>query len=92
MPRKPNYKFERFERERAKAEKKAARLQARADKKAAVTGEGEAPGEISDDNSGVVSDDNSSEISADDSADDSGDNSGDNSGDTAAVDGDTPQE
>lgn len=45
MPRKPNYKFERMERERAKAEKKAARLQARADKKAALAGEGEAPEE-----------------------------------------------
>ena len=33
MPRKPNYKFERLERERAKAAKKAARAQARADKK-----------------------------------------------------------
>lgn len=30
MPRKPNYKFERFERDRAKAVKKAARLEAKA--------------------------------------------------------------
>ncbi len=47
MPRKPNYKFERFERERAKAEKKAARLQARADKKAALSGEDAPPDENS---------------------------------------------
>lgn len=32
MARKPNYKFERIERERAKAAKKAARLQAKKDK------------------------------------------------------------
>ena len=32
MARKPNYKFERMERERAKAAKKAARAQAKADK------------------------------------------------------------
>jgi hypothetical protein len=47
LPRKPNYKFERLERERAKAAKKAARLQARADKKAGLAGEGEAPDENS---------------------------------------------
>jgi hypothetical protein len=34
MARKPNYRFERFERERTKAAKKAARAQAKADKKA----------------------------------------------------------
>ena len=34
MPRKPNYKFARQERERAKAKKKAERLQAKLDKKA----------------------------------------------------------
>jgi hypothetical protein len=33
LPRKPNYKFERFERDRQKAEKKAARLQAKADRR-----------------------------------------------------------
>jgi hypothetical protein len=33
LPRKPNYKFERRERERLKAEKKAARLQAKADRR-----------------------------------------------------------
>lgn len=33
MPRKPNYKFERFERDRAKAIKKAARLQAKVDRR-----------------------------------------------------------
>ena len=32
MPRKPNYKFERMQRERAKAEKKEARAQAKAEK------------------------------------------------------------
>ena len=39
MPRKPNYKFERYERDRAKAEKKAARLQAKADRRAAKSSE-----------------------------------------------------
>lgn len=34
MPRKPNYKFARQERERAKAKKKAERLQAKLNKKA----------------------------------------------------------
>ena len=38
MPRKPNYRFERFERERTKAAKKAARAQAKADKKKAAEG------------------------------------------------------
>ena len=37
MPRKPNYRFERFERERTRAAKKAARAQAKADKKAKTT-------------------------------------------------------
>ncbi len=32
MPRKPNYKFERLERQRAKAAKKAARLEAKNEK------------------------------------------------------------
>ena len=32
MPRKPNYKFERLERERTKAAKKAARLEAKKEK------------------------------------------------------------
>ena len=32
MPRKPNYRFERMERERKKAAKKAARVQAKVDK------------------------------------------------------------
>ena len=39
LPRKPNYKLERFERDRAKAEKKAARLQAKADRRVPKTGE-----------------------------------------------------
>jgi hypothetical protein len=34
MARKPNYRFERFERDRTRAAKKAARAQAKADKKA----------------------------------------------------------
>ena len=42
MPRKPNYKFERLERQRTKAAKKAARLEAKKDKtekrKAGITG------------------------------------------------------
>ena len=47
MPRKPNYKFERLERERAKAAKKAARAQARADKKV-IPPEGGAEKSVSD--------------------------------------------
>jgi hypothetical protein len=44
MARKPNYRFERFERERTRAAKKAARAQAKAEKKAkAVEGSAEAP-------------------------------------------------
>ena len=35
MPRKPNYRFERSERDRQKAAKKAERLQAKADRAAA---------------------------------------------------------
>ncbi len=35
MPRKPNYRFERSEREKSKAAKKAERLQAKADKSSA---------------------------------------------------------
>ena len=35
MPRKPNYRFERSEREKSKAAKKAERLQAKAEKSAA---------------------------------------------------------
>lgn len=35
MPRKPNYKFERAERERLKAKKKAERQQAKAERKKA---------------------------------------------------------
>jgi hypothetical protein len=52
MARKPNYKFERMERERAKAAKKAARAQAKAEKaeqkkleKAGQEVEGTAPDE-----------------------------------------------
>ena len=40
MARKPNYRFERFERDRNKAAKKAARLQAKADRRAAKKGDG----------------------------------------------------
>ncbi len=39
MARKPNYKFERLERERAKAEKKAARAKAKAERAAQREGE-----------------------------------------------------
>jgi hypothetical protein len=35
MPRKPNYRFERMERDRAKAAKKAERIKARSEKAAA---------------------------------------------------------
>ena len=42
MPRKPNYRFERIERERLKAEKKAARAAARADRKNTQEDTGEA--------------------------------------------------
>lgn len=51
MARKPNYRFERHERERTKAAKKAARAAAKADKKQA-DGEGEpdSVGQSSDDN------------------------------------------
>lgn len=56
MARKPNYKFERFERDRAKAAKKAARAQAKAErKKAAEDGEA-APGEITTLDEGTPSD------------------------------------
>ena len=42
MPRKPNYKFERMERERAKAKRKAERKQAREERKKAQAAEGPA--------------------------------------------------
>ena len=47
MPRKPNYRFERFERERTRAAKKAARAQAKADKKAK-------PSEVASDQAGAA--------------------------------------
>jgi hypothetical protein len=56
MARKPNYRFERFERERTRAAKKAARAQAKAEKKAKTaegsteqTDPGEAPPAPADD-------------------------------------------
>ena len=55
MARKPNYRFERFERERTRAAKKAARAQAKADKKKVDAGvtdhdpSGEAPSAQGDD-------------------------------------------
>jgi hypothetical protein len=55
MPRKPNYRFERFERERTRAAKKAARAQAKADKRkvaqdtTAPDPSGEVPAAPSDD-------------------------------------------
>ena len=42
MARKPNYRFERFERERTRAAKKAARAQAKADRKRELAGTAEA--------------------------------------------------
>ncbi len=52
MARKPNYKFERMERERAKSAKKAARLEAKKEKaelrKAGMTGLDSAGDEASD--------------------------------------------
>ena len=50
MPRKPNYKFERIERERAKAAKKAARLEAKREK-AAQKKDPDAPADASDETS-----------------------------------------
>ena len=47
MPRKPNYRFERFERERTRAAKKAARAQAKADKKKGGATDDEPSGEAS---------------------------------------------
>lgn len=49
MPRKPNYRFERSERARAKAEKKAARLQARAERKGPQSNEDQTAGGAVDD-------------------------------------------
>ena len=49
MPRKPNYKFERMERERAKAAKKAARLEAKREKAAQKKADLDAPEGVSDD-------------------------------------------
>jgi hypothetical protein len=43
MPRKPNYRFERHERERIKAAKKAARAEAKAAKKAKTAESSETP-------------------------------------------------
>ncbi len=48
MPRKPNYKFERMERDRAKAAKKAARQKAKAERRAAGDGSGDGTGEGTD--------------------------------------------
>jgi len=50
MARKPNYRFERHERERIKAAKKAARAEAKAAKKAKPEGE---PGEGTADDEGT---------------------------------------
>lgn len=47
MPRKPNYRFERSERDRSKAAKKAERLQAKAEKSAARKSGGDEAGEDS---------------------------------------------
>ncbi|MCG8695070.1 MAG: hypothetical protein MI806_28005 [Minwuiales bacterium] len=48
MARKPNYKFERMERERAKAAKKAARAEAKAQKAEARKAADEEPPAIED--------------------------------------------
>jgi hypothetical protein len=53
MARKPNYRFERFERERTRAAKKAARAQAKADKKAKAV-EGSADEAAADETSPAV--------------------------------------
>ncbi|MGI9419897.1 MAG: hypothetical protein ACR2RA_18895 [Geminicoccaceae bacterium] len=47
MPRKPNYRFERHERERAKAAKKAARQEAKAKKKSEPQTDGPTEGDQS---------------------------------------------
>ena len=49
MPRKPNYKFERFERDRQKADKKAARLQAKVDRRGKKDGDDGTAEVVSDD-------------------------------------------
>jgi hypothetical protein len=46
MPRKPNYRFERVERERVKAAKKAARAEAKAEKAKASQAQPDADGEL----------------------------------------------
>ncbi len=46
MPRKPNYKFERMERDRAKAAKKAARLEAKREKAAQKKEDGDSGPEM----------------------------------------------
>lgn len=46
MPRKPNYKFERMERDRARAAKKAARLEAKREKAERRKAEGTSGPEI----------------------------------------------
>ncbi len=51
MPRKPNYKFERIERERAKAAKKAARLEAKREKAAQKKEDPDASADASDETS-----------------------------------------
>ena len=64
MPRKPNYKFERMERDRAKAEKKAARLQAKADRRSRKSDEDGAEDNAAD--TVAVPDDDTSLNRADD--------------------------
>ncbi len=65
MARKPNYKFERFERDRAKAAKKAARAQAKADRKKALE-DGEAvPGDAAPDEDTGATPDESADGPAD---------------------------
>lgn len=51
MARKPNYKFERMERDRAKAAKKAARLEAKREKAELKKAEGDSPAVSQDETS-----------------------------------------
>ena len=49
MPRKPNYKFERLERDRAKAKKKAERLRLKTERKDIPGDEGQVADQAGDD-------------------------------------------
>jgi len=49
LPRKPNYKFERLERDRAKAKKKAERLRLKNERKDALSDDGQVADQPGDD-------------------------------------------